>query len=160
MPHERTRWRTRVRDVELEYLAARVAIDWLLEAEPEEVHRVAENGGYPDPPREAIYIASNYLAATYLIRMFSVFERAVKSYWLTLPDTADRRPTAEEIIDEVGVAVRFRITADEIVNAQDIRELRNKLVHGRLHEFAPVVDVVDMTIRLLRYLDHLPPDWG
>jgi hypothetical protein len=158
MPHERSRWTRRVREVESEYLAVRVAVDWLLAAEQEEIHQIAKDGGHADPPRSAIYTAYDYLAATYLIRMFSVFESAVKFYWQTLPNTDDRQPTAEELIEEVGVA--RTIATDVIGDAQATRDLRNRLVHGRLGQFAPAVDVAGETIRLLKYLDHLPTAWG
>ncbi|MGC8641171.1 MAG: hypothetical protein ACP5XB_14995 [Isosphaeraceae bacterium] len=58
-------------------------MDWLLGATPDEVHDVAEERGWDDLAVADIYAAERNLDATYLIRMFTVFERGV--FFLATP---------------------------------------------------------------------------
>ena len=60
-------------------------MDWLLSATPDEIHDVTEERGWDDLAVADIYAADRNLDATYLIRMFSVFERAIFSYGVCCP---------------------------------------------------------------------------
>ncbi len=84
MPHNRFDWASRIKAAEREYHAVRVAVDWLLGATPNEIHDVTEERGWDDLAVADIYAVDRNLDATYLIRMFSLFERAIFSYWRLL----------------------------------------------------------------------------
>src|SRR2546423_9182921 len=104
MPHSRVDWAGRIKAAEREYQAVRVAVDGLLGATPDEVHDVTEARGWDDLAVADTYAADRNLDATYMIRMFSVFERAVSSDWRLLPGNADRRVDGDVLLDEVGAA--------------------------------------------------------
>jgi len=132
MPHSRFDWAGRIKAVEREYSAARLALDWLLEASPDEIHELAEAREWDDLAAASIYDADRHLDATYLIRMFSVFDRAIHSFWRLLPDNDGRSVEGDVRIEEAG-AGRV-ILRDMIDRVQDVRILRNKLVHGRIED--------------------------
>jgi hypothetical protein len=102
MPHNRFDWASRIKTAEREYHAVRVAVDWLLGATPDEIHDVTEERGWDDLAVADIYAADRNLDATYLIRMFSVFERAIFSYWRLLPGNHVRDVKGDVRLDEVG----------------------------------------------------------
>ena len=85
MPHSRFDWANRIKATEREYRAVRVGMDWLLEATPDEIHAITEERGWDALAVADIYAADRHLDATYLIRMFSVFERAIFSFWRLYP---------------------------------------------------------------------------
>jgi hypothetical protein len=48
MAHSRFDWASRIKAAEREYQAVRVAVDWLLDATPDEIHGVTEERGWDD----------------------------------------------------------------------------------------------------------------
>ncbi len=158
MPHSRFDWANRVKAAEREYQAVRVAVDWLLQATPDEVHDIADARGWDDLAAADGYAADRNLDATYLIRMFSVFERAVASFWRSLPGNGGREVEGDLLLEEVGVACR--ILADVIRNAQEVRIHRNNLVHGRTEDHAGAMPFESCRADLQTYLQKLPERWG
>jgi hypothetical protein len=104
MPHSRFDWASRIKAAEREYQAVRVAVDWLLGATPDQIHALTNERGWDDPATADIYAADRHLDATYLIRMYSVFERVVFSYWRLLPGNDVRNVEGDMRLDEVGSA--------------------------------------------------------
>lgn len=158
MPISRFDWAGRIKDAEREYQAIRVAVDWLLTAAPDEVHDVAEARGWDDLAVTDIYAADRNFDATYPIRMYSVFEHAVSSYWRLLPSNAGREVEGNVLLDEVGAACR--ILTDITRDAQAVRVHRNNLVHRRIDDHAGVVAFANARHHLLTYLGKLPESWG
>ena len=158
MPHDRSRWRDKIRSVGLEFSAIRVSLDWLLTASVEDIHDVAEAGGNDDPHRGAAGTAYENLEATYFLRMFSMFEMAIKSYWRSLPGNATGEPDFKDVIDDVGY--QLTISFDIIYDVQRIRRLRNDLVHEWNRAQVVTVDLPDEMNRLIRYFDSLPRTWA
>ncbi|MDR3622951.1 MAG: hypothetical protein P4L85_26595 [Paludisphaera borealis] len=158
MPHSRFDWAGRIKAAEREYQAVRLALDWLLNATPDELHDITEARDWDDLAAADAYAADRNLDATYLIRMYSVFERAISSYWRLLPHNADRTVEGDVLIDEVGSA--RRILTDLIVGAQSVRMHRNRLVHGRIDDHAATMVFADARRDLLSFLDKLPEAWG
>jgi hypothetical protein len=134
MRHERARWQARIRAVESEYLAVGFSLEWLLGASLQEIQDVANTFGIAEPPRGAIYDAYGNLAATFLIRMFSVFERSLKSYWRSLPGRVGSPASCQSLIDDV--AEYLSIPFDLIEGVQSARDLRNRVTHQDLRTFA------------------------
>jgi hypothetical protein len=158
MPHSRFDWANRIKAAEREYQAVRVALDWLLDETPDEIHDVTEERGWDDLAVTDIYAADRHLDATYLIRMFSVFERAVFSYWRLLPGNDVRNVEGDIRLGEVGAA--FVILEDIIDRAQDVRIHRNNLVHRRIEDHHTMMAFADARADLLTYLSKLPEQWG
>jgi hypothetical protein len=158
MPHNRFDWADRIKAAEREYQAVRVAVDWLLGATPDEVHDVTDARGWDDLAVADVYAADRNLDATYLIRMFSVFERAVSSYWRLLPGNAGRDVEGNLLLDEVGASCQ--ILTDVTREAQAVRVHRNNLVHRRIDDHAAAMAFADARGDLLTYLRELPEVWG
>lgn len=119
MPHRLFDWRVRIRAALREYQAVRIGLDLLVEATADEVHELTEARAWDDLAAAEIYAAENNLDATYMIRMYSVFERAVASFWRDMPGNEDRTVAGDELLDEVGSA--RLIDEDVIRNAQEVR---------------------------------------
>jgi hypothetical protein len=158
MPHSRFDWASRIKAAEREYHAVRVAVDWLLDATPDEIHGVTEERGWDDLAVADIYAADRNLDATYLIRMFSVFERAIFSYWRLLPGNDARDAEGDVLLDEVGVACV--ILEDVIDAAQTVRVHRNNLVHRRIDDHFAAMTFEEARSKILTFLDKLPERWG
>jgi hypothetical protein len=158
MPHSRFDWANRIKAAEREYQAVRVAVDWLLGATPDEIHDVTEERGWDDLAAADIYAADRHLDATYLIRMFSVFERAVFSYWRLLPGNDVRNVEGDVRLDEVGSACV--ILEDIIEEAQAVRVHRNNLVHRRIDDHFAMMAFADARAKLLTYIGKMPEMWG
>ena len=158
MPHSRFDWASRIKAAEREYHAVRVAVDWLLGATPDEIHDVTEERGWDDLAAADIYAADRHLDATFLIRMFSVFERAIFSYWRLLPGNDVRDVEGDVRLDEVGAACV--ILQDVIDEAQAVRVHRNNLVHRRIDEHYASMSFEETRANVLSYLGELPEQWG
>ena len=138
--------------------AVRVAVDRLLGATPDEIHDVTEERGWDDLAVADIYAADRNLDATYLIRMFSVFERAIFSYWRLLTGNDVRDAEGDVRLEEVGAACV--ILQDVIDEAQAVRVHRNNLVHGRIDEHYASMSFEEARANVLTYLGELPEQWG
>jgi hypothetical protein len=131
-------------------------LDWLLTASPEEIHDVAEAEGNDDPHTGAVYQADESLAATYFLRMFSMFEMAIKSDWRSLPG----KVRGIDIIDAIeDVGSYLHIPSDYIEQAQRIRILRNDVIHDWNRAQVTTVDLPGEMNRLIEFLDKLPSGW-
>ena len=156
MPYEKLQWRTQIREVEHEYLNGRFGLDWMIRATGAEIDAFLLASGLVEPPLGAFRDASNHLAATYLIRMYSVFERCVESYWLSC-NAGNEPPSGWVILDDV--AIILVISLDATRAAQGTRTLRNRLVHDNFYETASDVDLSLNMSTMLAYLDRLPSRW-
>jgi hypothetical protein len=141
------------------YHAVRIGVDLLGEAGVDDIHALTEARGWDDLAASEIYTADNNLEATYIIRIYSVFERAVSSFWNAIPGNEDRDPIdGDELLDEVGLA---RLIDEEVIQAaQQVRIHRNNLVHGRIDVHAAAMTIEAANRDLLTYLDRLPGTWG
>jgi hypothetical protein len=158
MPHKLYDWRVRVKAAEREYQAVRIALDLLGRATDDDIHDLTEDRGWDDFAATEVYATERNLDATYLIRMYSVFERAVGSFWRQVPGNADRQVDGDEMLDEVGYAQL--IDTDAIESAQAVRIHRNNLVHRRIEDHAGAMMVEAASRDLLTYLNRLDATWG
>ena len=158
MPHSRFEWAGRIKAAEREYRSVRLAMDWLNAADPEEIHELTQARGWDDLAAADRYAADSNLDATYLIRMYSIFERAVSSYWRLLPGNALREADGGVRINEIGV---FRhILSDTIREAQEVRIQRNRVVHQPFDQHAGWM-VFEVARRgLMNFHSKLPESWG
>ena len=158
MPHRLERWRVRVEAAVREYQAVRIALDLLDGATVEEIHDLTDERGWDDLATTEIYAAERNLDATYLIRMDSVFERAVGSFWRQMPDNTGRQVDGDVMLDDVSYAQSM--DWDVIESAQAVRSHRNNLVHHRIDDHAGAMTVEAASRDLLTYLDRLPATWN
>jgi hypothetical protein len=78
--------------------------------------------GLPDVRR-----CAEQLERTYYIRLFAVFEEALREIW----KRAWNKSTYPKTIDLInGSASRKRVKSDDLEKAQSVRDYRNMLVHG------------------------------
>ena len=141
-----------------EYQSVCIGLDLLSGATVEEIHELTEARGWDELAAAEIYAAENNLDATYIIRVHSVFERAVTSFWREIPGNEDRTIDGDELLDEVGSAQLM--DEDVIQFAQEVRIHRNNLVHGRIDEHAAGMTLENANRDLLTYLARLPAAWG
>jgi hypothetical protein len=123
MPFEPYQWLGRIKAVEREFHAARLAFDRLSAEVRHDVTLLRESIS----PRD-LESASNNAEATYVIRLFAEFETALRIY---LP-TIRNRPTpgrTRDLLDAVAAA--RRIGNVDLARAHEVREFRNALVHER-----------------------------
>jgi hypothetical protein len=159
MPHRLYDWRTRVRAALRDYHAVRIGVDLLSEATVDDNHALTEARGWDDLAASEIYTADNNLEATYIIRIYSVFERAINSFRNVITGNEERDPIdGDELLDEVGLA---QLIDEEVIQAaQRVRIHRNNLVHGRIEGHAAATTMEDANRDLLTFMDRLPATWG
>jgi hypothetical protein len=95
----------------------------------------------------------NDLEETYLIRMFAVFEAALREFWERV---ARRRshPAVKLLMDRI--ALQCNVSMDHLARAHSVRDFRNALVHrGRCES----VTLGDARSYLCRFLSNLPREW-
>lgn len=150
MSQSRFEWHERIKAVEREYWAVRVAVDELADVV---AHDPTVLG--PGPKPRDLVSADDKLEGTYLVRMFAEFETAIRSYWRTIRPKA--RTPVEVLLDRVGdrLAVPTAVTR----GAQAVREYRNQLVHDRI-QMVESVTIKDARHWLATYLARLPKQWA
>jgi len=158
MPHRLYDWRVRVKAAEREHQAVRIALDLLDRATSDEIHELTTERGWDELAAAGLYAAERNLDATYIIRMYSVFERAVRSFWRQMPGNETLQVDGDKLLDDVGYAQL--IDEGVIDSAQEVRIHRNNLVHGRMEEHAGSRTVEVASRDLLSYLNRLPATWG
>ena len=150
MPDKQFEWLGRIKDVDREYVIARLALSQFNSTVIEDPTVLQ---GAPDiKPGHVPHTLKN-LEATYFIRLFAEAEAALRDYWLSQKQT---EPPAQQLLN--GIAARRQIPHDLLRDAHEVRECRNDLVHG------PTISTVGLSIsnarrRLCKYIARLPPTW-
>ena len=113
----------RIKAVEREYSASRLASDRLLAAVEQDPTVL---GHSRDLRVRDVRDASERLEGTYIIRLFAEFRSAIRVFWSRArnPDAPAR---TRDLLD--GVAATCRIQNEQIANAHSVRLHRNTLVH-------------------------------
>jgi hypothetical protein len=149
MFRKRDDWLTQIKAVEREYGTTWFATDRLREEarrDPTVLRRKLA-------PRD-LSEASGNLEATYLIRLFAVFESGLRHFWQA--QKPNRRPRTQHLLD--GVASVRGIPNDLLVNAHTVRKYRNNLVHEQ-DEDAAAVAIATARSHLCHFFSRLPPEW-
>jgi len=102
--------------------------------------------GFPD-----IDSASKNLEGTYIIRIFTEFETALRLFWITDRST---KPPKDAVRLLSGLAVKVRISNDCLMRVHEVRGYRNNLAHNR-EEPANVVSFVTARHRLNEFRGRL-----
>ena len=145
----------RIAAVLQEYLAAKTASD-LLTAQTDADPSFGRDHGWEPKAGETF---TENLEATYIIRIYSEFEAALRDYWLTYCKQTTR-PKMYQLVNQAIPDQRF--SQDLIDNADDVRLFRNFLVHDIEDE--PGEDMVSFTVKqakthLCAYIGRLDPSW-
>ena len=107
-----------------------------------------------DFTRRDIRDCSRQLELTYLLRLFAVFEGALRGYWTTCRGKPAKVP-AEILVNSVGA--RHQIPSAVIAATHKVREERNLIVH---HDQAITnLGIVDCKSALAKFLSFLPQQW-
>ena len=118
----------RVKNVQREYSALRFTTDYAL--------RSLSTGNVNldnDLKRADVNRASERLEGTYIIRLFSEFEVALKT--ILLDQMLKRIPAAAKPLIN-RVATHFRFSGQILDDVHAVREYRNRLVHHLVHDIA------------------------
>ena len=150
MPHTQYEWQQRVKNVEREFLAIQLAMDRLMDASTRDPSVFSG-----DMRARSLREAAANLDGTYLIRLFAEFETCLRLFWPAARPT-DPPSRTRDLID--GIAATCRIPNDRLMNAHEVRDYRNSLVHLREKETA-ALSVREARGHLCRFLSHLPPRW-
>ncbi len=150
MPHDRYDWLSRIRSVEREHAAARLAMRRLMEARD----RDAALSDIDLKLRDARN-ALDRLEATYVIRLFAEFESGLRSCWAARRSTEAPSRT-RDLMD--GLSASERIPFEKQAEAHAVREFRNLLVHERRSLSTPIA-ISDARHHLCVFFRFLPPKW-
>lgn len=150
MPRKRDSWLSRIKQVEREFWAVRLATDRLLEASAKDPTVTRS-----DVLMRDVRAASDRLEGTYVIRLFAEFETGLRLCWRAV---RTRRPPARTEDLLTGTGAREGIPDDLIRGADEVREYRNALIHEREEEVDPI-PIATARGHLCRFFGRLPPDW-
>ena len=93
------------------------------------------------------------LEATYLARLFAVFESQLRDVW----ESAFARATHPKMTDLLdGCAARQNVPDDLLTAAHRTRECRNAVVHGGEADYVPLADA---RANLCAFFGRMPPEW-
>src|SRR4051812_6741662 len=113
-------WMYRLKQVEREYQTARLAMDRLEWDARDDPAVLTQTMSYRD-----IGLVTGRLEETYLVRLFSEFEAALRQFLrvkrLRVPGNA--RPLINRVVDKVRIANRLAL------DVHRVRDYRNSLVH-------------------------------
>ena len=122
-------WMNRIRAVEQEYRLTRLAVDRLYRHAMQDPNVLAGDLRHRD-----IDVVLKQLEGTYLVRLFSEFETALRHF---LRASKLSQPSKVEVLinkvrDRIGIA---NVHTDDV---HKVRKYRNVLVHDRLEKIDPV----------------------
>lgn len=95
----------------------------------------------------------NNLEPTYLVRMFAVFEEALREIWRNVYSRTTR-PETYVLIQRC--ASRQHVPSKELDDAHTVRAYRNAVVHGG---DAPSMPMPEARTALCKFFGRMPPQW-
>jgi hypothetical protein len=149
MPAKQFEWLQRIKEVEREHAAMKIAASYLLAAGTRDPMVLNESVRMRD-----VSHATERLESTYIIRLFAEFETALRIYWLAARHSEP--PRTRDLFD--SVAAKRAVPHDELMKAHSVRKYRNCLVHERDEEMLPISLAVARS-HLCKFFAHLPLDW-
>lgn len=149
MPRDLDEWPSRLKAVEREYVALRLAVTRLMTQVGDDSTILTRD----DVRRRDIGTAAENLEGTYFTRLFAEFETALRLFWGKERTT---HPQMRDLVD--GVAATCRIPYDLTAEVHAAREFRNSLIHERQIEVTRV-PISSARSALCRFLSRLPENW-
>lgn len=151
MPVDRDEWNRRIKAVERQHIAARLALERLRTQVQQDASIALVFPG-------ALHAKETLgeLDPTYLVRMFAVFENGLRSYWNV--EKPGKKPDMKPLID--AIASRRKIPYEILKEAHEVREYRNQIVHARGHgKDVITIALAEARKRLILFGDRLPFEW-
>jgi hypothetical protein len=155
MPNRRFDWHQHIKDIEGEYLAARLAVDRLtaqVAATPDLIKR-------DDQTRAYLRDTDNNLEGTYLVRLFAAFEAALRSYDQARHMDPTRKLHVSVLIDSIGGRRGQGISTAVREGVHAVRRVRNYWAHEDQDMPSPMT-LGEARARLQSFLSWLPENWG
>lgn len=155
MPNRRFDWHERVQAVEREYEAARRAVDRFLvelNASPDLLPK-------GDPTRANLRRADTNLSGTHVVRIFAVFDAALRSFDRSRHNDPNRNENASTLIDSTAGRKGQGISQAVRDGAHEVRAVRNYWAHENEEVSNPVLTMAESRARLQKYLSRLPEEW-
>ncbi|MCI0357280.1 MAG: hypothetical protein L0211_02200 [Planctomycetaceae bacterium] len=149
MPAKQFAWLQRIKDVEREHAAMRLAADRLLQDAARDPSVLTRDVRM----RDVDHAAGN-LEGTYIVRIFAEFETGVRNYWVAA--RGPEPPKTRDLLE--SIAARRGIPHDVLAVAHSVRMYRNNLVHER-EEAADAVALAVARSGLCKFFARLPLDW-
>lgn len=149
MPRKLDQWLERIKAVEREHSATRLATRRLLLAAQQDPTILIDSIRVRD-----IDMAVERLDGTYAVRLFAEFETGLRQFWIAIRGTEP--PSAHDLLE--GVAARRSIPIELLAHVHAVREYRNSLVHERDEPVDPIAIAIARG-HLCRFLSFLPPNW-
>jgi hypothetical protein len=148
---KRDDWIVRIKRAEQEWEVATAAVERFERDAQSEPAILPENSRAKDVRRTL-----TELPATYLVRLFAVFEAGLRGYWREGLER-DTAPPMRDLLD--GIASARGVQDPFLVAAHRVRAFRNALVHERDDEPESVFTLPAARRHLTRFFSYLPPDW-
>lgn len=147
----RDQWIEWMRAVERESDTAAYAIELLNERLQSDPSSLTARGL---EHRDADHVQANR-EATYLVRLFAVFEGGLREAWIKV----EQRTTEPKVADLCDAfAARTKMPNDRLAEAHRVRQYRNSVVHQAAVVPEPI-SLAQARRFLCRYFSFLPPDW-
>ena len=147
MPSEYYERFGRIKDVEREFVAVRLAMNHLMgvaNSDPAILSSIEARD---------LREASERLEGTYIIRLFAEFESSLRSFWAI---SRSSQPKTRDLID--GVAALTGVSVDEKSDVHSVREYRNSLIHEREQQVLEI-SLSDARHTLCRFFRRLAARW-
>jgi hypothetical protein len=109
--------------VEREYRVAARGVDRLLQQSQSDPTVLGDAAVMPADVRRCL----DNLENTYLVRLFAVFEESLREVWAAA-FAKTTYPKTKQLLD--GCAARQHVRHDDLINAHQVRDYRNAIVHG------------------------------
>jgi hypothetical protein len=128
MPFDRTQWLDRIKRAEREFRVARLAVLHFSDLTRSDPTFLPTDLRHSDLGR-----ASESLEEAYALRLFALFETALRHRWSTV------RPTHPPVSDLIqALASRCRVPEEYRQDVHEVREYRNSLVHEEIASTEPI----------------------
>lgn len=142
----------RMRNVRRELDAATFALAHTIRLVSSDLKALQDAGRGGTSPSELARCRDS-LEINYILRLFSEFEAAVRSFWVST--VRNSRPGMEVLMNRV--ADRVQMSPADRVLAHDIREYRNTIIHQNPRALQYTYG--DCAKALGKYLRWLPQSW-
>jgi hypothetical protein len=153
MPRSSDIWVQRIKTVEQEQAATRLAMVRLIAA-VEQDSSILHQGPQGLKLRDLRH-ALERLEGTYIIRLFAEFEAGLRRLWQAARAT-DPPSRTRDLVD--GIAASRRVPDEPRQQVHAVREYRNTLVHEREEEAGPI-PIAAARGHLCRFFNFLPALW-
>ena len=151
MAGERIAWIRRVKAVEAEYGAARIAADRLVAALAVDADHLSQQVKLKSATE-----MQERVEWTYLIRAYATFENALRAAWRDVYGKARKNTKAMHLVNTI--ASKARIDGDVVTKVHAVRDYRNDRIHDDATA-VPAVSLADARSCMCTFLSRLPPDW-